>query len=242
MKIGQKVTALVLLSLFSLPASWAASNELVVVPAERDSLEQVSALERANMVVQDYQIGPHDLLEIEVFRVEEFSRTVRVNSRGSISLPLLGSIEAAGKSSHELENFIAKKLQDNFLQEPHVSVFIKEYASQKVTLEGEVQKPGLYALTGRTTVLQAIAMAEGLTELAKQDDIQLFRPDASGKITSYSLDIEAIRNGEAHDPLVFGNDILVVHKAGARAFVKAVADTLRGFITLGIPLNTVIPD
>lgn len=241
MKIMLKLISLfVVLSIPSV--ALCASKELVVVPADESELSDVSSLERAKLVVQDYSIGPHDLLEVEVFRVEEFSRTVRVNSRGSISLPLLGSIQAAGKSSQELENQIAKKLQENFLQEPHVSVFIKEYASQKVTLEGEVQKPGLYALTGRTTVLQAIAMGEGLTDLANLDNIQLFRPDKNGKITSYILDVDAIRNGEAHDPLVFGNDIIVIHKAGARAFVKAFTDTLRGFITFGIPMNTLFAD
>jgi len=238
MRIRKNFMYTTLLIMFVPALLWAAPKELVVVPADEAQLSNVSTLERANAVVQEYTIGPHDLLEVEVFRVEEFTRVVRVNSRGSISLPLLGSIEAAGKSSEELENIIALKLQDNFLQEPHVSVFIKEYASQKVTLEGEVQKPGLYALSGRTTVLQAIAMAEGLTDLASVSDIQLFRPGTSGKITSYTLDVEAIRNGEAHDPLVFGNDILVIHKAGARAFVKAFTDTLRGFITFGIPLNS----
>lgn len=210
-----------------------ANEELAVIPADPSSLLSVSPQERASAAIQDYQIGPHDLLEIEVFRVEDFKRKVRVNSRGNISLPLIGNVEAAGKTSQQLEVFIAEKLQENYLQEPHVSVFIEEYASQKVTLEGEVQKPGLYALNGRTTVLQAIAMAEGLTNLANTSRVQLFRPDGQGRISSYMLDIDAIRNGESHDPLVFGNDIVVVHKAGAKAFAKDVTDMLRGFITFG---------
>lgn len=218
---------------FVLPVRLAAANELIVTPADPEQLLSVSPLERATAAIQEYQIGPHDLLEIEVFRVEDFKRTVRVNSRGIISLPLIGNVPASGKTSQQLELDIARKLQESYLQEPHVSVFIAEYASQKVTVEGEVQKPGLYPLSGRTTMLQAIAMAEGLTNLANTSRVQLFRPDGEGRITSYMLDIDAIRKGKNHDPLVFGNDIVVVHRAGAKAFAKDLTDMLRGFFTFG---------
>ncbi|MDH5545923.1 MAG: polysaccharide export protein [Gammaproteobacteria bacterium] len=226
---------LVITILVFFPFESMAQQELDIIAADPHSLEYGDPSTRPEAGTHEYRIGPHDLLEVDVFRVEEFTRVVRVNSRGSISLPLIGSVVAHGKTSEELEQIIAKSLQLSFLQEPHVSVFVKEYASQKVTLEGEVKKPGLYALTGRTTVLQAIAMAEGLTDLADIGGVQLFRPNRDGRMLSYVLDVKAIRNGETRDPLVFGNDILVVHRATFRSFTKALTDTLRGFVTFGRP-------
>src|SRR5688572_6307328 len=81
----------------------------------------------SNAVLDEYQIGAHDLIELSVFQVAELSRTVRVNSRGQVSLPLIGAIDAAGLTAHELELAIAKKLADVYLQDPQVTVFIKEF-------------------------------------------------------------------------------------------------------------------
>ena len=199
------------------------------------SLEHPDSLLTNSWMDSDYRIGPHDLLEIEVFRVDEFSRTVRVNSRGNITLPLLGVISVVNKSSQELELNIADKLTQQFLQEPHVSVFIKEYASQRITVEGEVRKPGIFALTGRTTLLQAVALAEGLTDIADLEDVQLFRKLENGQTKSFVLDIGEIRTGEAKDPIVLGNDIIIVHRATVLSFIKRLTDSLRGFITFGRP-------
>lgn len=197
-----------------------------------------TALEyRANVAQDDYRIGAHDLLEIEVFRVDDFSRSVRVNSTGDITLPLIGKIHAAGMSSQELEAALSEKLNEEYLQNPHVSVFIKEYSSQRVTVEGAVKKPGIFALTGRTTLLQSIAMAEGLTDLADADKIQLFRTASDGKSYVYEVDLKAIRDGEAGDPIVAGDDVIVVPKATIRSAIKSITDTLRGFVYLGrIPI------
>ena len=127
--------------------------------------------------IDDYQIGAHDLLDISVFQVPDLSRTVRVNSRGLISLPLIGSVQAGGLTSDQLETTIARKLSENYLQDPQVSVFIKEYISQRVTIEGSVQKAGVYQLTGPTTLLQAIAMASGVDQLADENAVTVFRDE-----------------------------------------------------------------
>ena len=181
----------------------------------------------------EYHIGPRDLLDIEVFRLDEFSRKVRVNSRGQISLPLIGRIQAAGLTSHQLEAIIAEKLQENYLRDPYVSVFIEEYTSQRVTVEGAVIKPGIYSLKGRTTLLQALAMAEGLDGIADKDDIQVFRTFDDGTKQAYSYDVNAIRRGKAEDPLVHGDDVIVVERSGPLSFIRGVSSTLRGFIGFG---------
>lgn len=217
-----------------------ACDQLIYAAAAAPQLDKVTLVQEhpddllsTNGMDTDYRIGPHDLLEIEVFRVEEFSRTVRVNSRGSITLPLLGVIKVKNLSSQELELNIAERLAQEFLQQPHVSVFIKEYASQRITVEGEVKKPGIFALTGRTTLLQAIALAEGLTDLADLDEVQLFRKLESGDTNSYILDIGNIRTGEIKDPIVVGNDIIVVHRATVLSFIKRLTESLRGFVAVG---------
>src|SRR5690606_32406111 len=111
-----------------------------------------------------YRIGAQDLLEVSVFGVKDLKQEVRVNSNGQISLPLIGGVMAGGKTIPELEQHIATKLQDGYLQNPQVSVFVKEFTSQQVTVSGTVKKPGIYPLTGKTSLLQALAMAEGLTD------------------------------------------------------------------------------
>ena len=200
-----------------------------------------TSLERAGdadeKLDDEYKIGAQDLLGVEVFQVEDFSLTVRVNRHGLISLPLVGKIKATGLTSDQLQKRIASRLSDIYLQNPHVTVFIKEYTSQRVTVEGSVNKPGIFPITGRTTLLQVIATAEGMTNLANQGEVQLYRAIDGGKKQSYIFDIESIRNGNSEDPLVRGNDIIVVQKSAPRSLIKSITDTLRGFIYFGNPTN-----
>lgn len=182
---------------------------------------------------REYLMGPHDLLEITVFQVEDLSRTVRVNARGSFSLPMVGQVDAAGRTASEVEAMISDKLRECCLQEPQVTIFIKEFVSQRVTVEGEVAKPGVYALTGRTTLLQALAMASGAGQLAELNEVRIFRTQPDGMKETLVFDIEAIRAGTQADPAIQGNDVVVVAKSGSLATIKSVTDTLRGFIGFG---------
>jgi polysaccharide export outer membrane protein len=111
---------------------------------------------------RDYKIGPEDLLEISVFEEEKLNKTVRVSSQGNISLPLLGTIRVKGLTANELEKEIRDLLGEKYLQDPHVSVFIKEYRSQRISVIGAVEKPGVFDVTGQKTVLDMLAMAGGL--------------------------------------------------------------------------------
>jgi polysaccharide export outer membrane protein len=165
--------------------------------------------------VSDYRIGPQDLIDISVFQVADLARTVRVNTAGQISLPLVGTIQAGGMTVQGLEVEIAKKLEEKFLQNPQVTVFIKEYASQRVTVEGAVIRPGIFPLTGRTSLLQCIAISGGLLPLADPKGVVIFR-QVGGKKMAAVFDIKAIRAGNAEDPLVYGDDIIVVDTSGSK--------------------------
>ncbi|MEN1959472.1 polysaccharide biosynthesis/export family protein [Luteimonas sp. MJ246] len=176
----------------------------------------------------DYRIGTSDLLKITVFGVQELERQARVNSNGQITLPLIGGVMAGGKTIPELEKELAEQYSDGFLQNPQVSVFVEEYTSQRVTVEGSVEKPGIYPLTGRITLLQAIAMAEGLDELADQRGVVLFR-QVNGERRAAAFDMSLVRSGEMQDPMVYGDDIIVVEKSGSKTVVREFLNRMSAF-------------
>jgi polysaccharide export outer membrane protein len=183
----------------------------------------------AYLGVSDYRIGPLDLIEVSVFQVPDLNRTVRVNTSGQISLPLIGMVRAGGKTITELEADIGAKLSAQYLQSPQVSVFVKEFSSQRITVEGAVKQPGIYPITGRTSLLQVIAMARGFEELADQRTIIVFRTIEGRKMAAL-FDIRAIRAGQVEDPQIYGDDIVVVERSGVRSAYKGLIDGLRGLI------------
>jgi len=183
--------------------------------------------------MEEYTIGVHDLIEVSVFQVPELSRTLRVNASGLISMPMIGAVQAGGLTAQALEQSIAKKLSENLLQDPQVSVFIKEYVSQRVVIEGKVKKTGVYPITGRTTLLQALALAEGLDPLANENEVKIFRQHPDGRKEVMVFDLDQIRSGRVEDPPIKGNDVVVVEVAAGRAAVKTITDTIRGIFSFG---------
>jgi len=126
-----------------------------------------------------YVIGADDLLAINVWKEQEISRTVPVRSDGKISLPLVGELTAGGQTPLQLEQEIAKRLQ-SYISEPEVTVIVQDSKSRKINILGMVVRPGSYLLTGSTTVLDAIAMAGGFKDFAKQKSIYVLRQGDNG--------------------------------------------------------------
>lgn len=155
-----------------------------------------------------YRIGPHDVLEISVFRVPELSRAVQVGDTGTVGLPLVGEVQVAGRTAREFEADLARMLKERYLQNPQVTVFVKEFNSQRITIEGAVKKTGVYPLRGRTTLLQALSLAEGLDPSA-DNSIAVLRQTDKGR-TGARFDLSAIRAGTAEDPPVQAGDVIVV--------------------------------
>ena len=173
----------------------------------------------------DYKIGAQDLLEISVFQVADLSKTVRVNTSGDISLPLVGLIHAGGMTVQDVEGSIARKLTESYLQNPQVSVFVKEFSSQRVTLEGSIAKPGIFPLTGETTLLQTVAMGGGLNEMADPTGILVFRMiDGRKKVARF--DLKQIRQGNAEDPVILSDDIIVVSESGTKSMFSRLMKTM----------------
>ncbi|MBF8305385.1 MAG: hypothetical protein HW398_573 [Acidobacteria bacterium] len=113
---------------------------------------------------EDYRIGPEDLVEISVFEVPELSRTVRVSASGEVSLPLLGTLKVAELSPGQLEAVLTDRLRGTYLRDPQVSVFLKEYKSDPVSVVGAVKMPGLYQIQTRRSLIEVLAMAQGFSE------------------------------------------------------------------------------
>ena len=157
-----------------------------------------------------YRIGPSDKLAVTVFQVEDLSfEEIFVDASGKLQLPLLGSVQAAGLTPGELSIDLARRLGERYLRNPEVSVSVTEAASQKITVDGAVAKPGVYVMRGRTTLLQAVAMAEGGTQIADLKKVAVFRT-VEGRRMIAVFDLAAIRRGQAADPQVLGDDIVVV--------------------------------
>ncbi len=141
--------------------------------------------------VVEFKIGAKDLLEISVFGLEELNRTVRVSEEGKISLPLLGEIQVEGLTKTELEKKLSQLLEEKYLQDPQVTVFIKEYQSKRVFMLGAVEEPGPYELLGRQTLLHLISQAGGLTSDAG-DEIIIIRNLQDGTNTSFRIPIDSL--------------------------------------------------
>jgi polysaccharide export outer membrane protein len=147
--------------------------------------EQAAARE---YFIREYVIGPRDLLEIKVFELPEFDQTVRVSENGTITLPLIGNVEVWGLTKEKLEKKLASLL-DKYVKNAQVSVFIKEYQSSRVAIIGAVEKPGMYELVGRQTLLQMISQAGGFKETAA-NEIYVLRESEDGNTASIAIDLE----------------------------------------------------
>lgn len=168
----------------------------------------------------NYRISANDLLEIEVFGIDDLKRTVRVNTAGGITIPLVGMVQIGGLTATEAEALIAARYKDGYLQNPQISVFIKEFTTQRITIDGAVVKPGIYPLTGQITLLRALALAGGGAQLASLDDVLIFRSNGAGAQEVMKHDVKKIRNGELEDPMLKGDDLIVVNRNSTRELFK----------------------
>jgi polysaccharide export outer membrane protein len=154
----------------------------------------------------DLPVGTGDLLEISVFEVEELSKIrVRVPGRGVISLPLVGQIDAAGRTTAELEEEIRGRLQKKFMHEPQVSVFLQEHNSQRISVIGAVRKGGVFGITRPLRLADALALAEGLTDEADRQ-VYVIRRARMSAVTAAAATSGAARPAVASKGAGAGGD------------------------------------
>jgi polysaccharide biosynthesis/export protein len=142
-----------------------------------------------------YVIGSSDVLAITVWKEPEVSRSIPVRPDGRISLPLVGEIQAAGRTPVQLEQDIAAKLQA-YISKPDVTVIVEQINSEKFNILGRVAKPGSYLLSGTTTVLDAIALAGGFQDFAKQGGIYILRPNPQGGDSRLAFNYKQVIKGK----------------------------------------------
>jgi polysaccharide export outer membrane protein len=201
-----------------------------------EHVRQSTAREKPG-AMEEYRIGPEDLLEVSVFDAAELNRTTRVAAGGEISLPLLGTVWAAGLTPRELETVIEELLRRSFMKDPHVSVFVREMQSHSVSVFGAVKKPGVFQIRGAKTLVEMLSMAEGLAEDAGDTVLVVHRATstagapgavantaapghdpaaAAAGTTSQEINLKGLL--ESGDPrlnvLVYPGDVVKVERAG----------------------------
>ena len=199
----------------------------------------VSAEQLPQPMVADFQggtreqyVGPFDTLNVEVFGLPELSRDIVVGANGKISLPVAGTIDAAGQTTAQLTSTIAQRLRQGSVRDPQVIVNVKQMVSQVVVVEGEVRKPGVLPVLGRMTMLRAIAQAEGTNEFAKSEHVVVLRT-VNGQKMAALYNLAAIRKGAYGDPEIYPGDTVVVGEDASRRVLPVI---LQGATAVLAPL------
>ena len=172
-----------------------------------------------NAQTRPYLLGPLDKISIEVYGVSDLNRTVTVDAAGQISMPLAGTIRVAGLTPAQVEDEVEQRLRGRYIREPEVTVNLTEAVSQTVTVEGEVDEPGIYPILGRMTLLRAIARAKGTTEFSRLRHVVVLRT-VNGQRMAALFDLRAIQLGAYDDPEIYANDIVVVSEDRARRLFR----------------------
>jgi polysaccharide export outer membrane protein len=170
-------------------------------------------------------IGALDKVRINVFQVDSLSGEFRVDQTGMIDYPLLGNLQAQGRTTKELSHTIAAKLSERYLQAPNVQVAVIERAEQTITVDGSVKDPGVFKIKGPTTLLQAVAMAHGTAEDANTARVIVFRT-VRGERMAGAFDLRDIRRAKAENPPVYGNDIVIVDGNRAQRLFRDLMTSL----------------
>jgi polysaccharide biosynthesis/export protein len=189
------VLAIVTAIFFFAPSPLAAQ----LAPQDKDWNERISELSVLGRSIADYRLGPGDLIEINVFGVEEFNSQIRISATGEINLPYLGRLKVEGLSAAQLEERLKELLDGRYIKNPQLFVYIREYKAHEVFVLGAVNQPGQYQMTQRLTLIDIIAMAGGLDLLTADDFamVQRRNPETGGDQATVNQlpekDLEIIR-------------------------------------------------
>lgn len=171
-----------------------------------------AALRQNSRSKLDYKISAADLVSVTVYEVLEMNRKVRVNASGLIFLPLVGAVDVGGKSLGAAQGLIEKKLAA-YVVKPQVTLFIEEYGNRRISVMGEVQRPGSYPIPteSRMTILEAISTAGGFTPVAAQDQARVLRY-VNGASVKYTVDVRTLTRGghKEQDMILEPNDVVFI--------------------------------
>ncbi len=160
-------------------------------------------------VILEERLGPDDVFETRVFLESDLTGLYRIAADGMVDYPLVGRIKAAGLTISELQVEITTRLKDGFIKTPQVTVTVKEWNSRKVSVLGQVMKPGAVVYFSNMTIIDAIAAAGDFTPIAAKNKVTL-RRESKGSVVSRSYPVSDIRDGRAPNVAIYPGDVLVV--------------------------------
>ncbi|MER8956292.1 polysaccharide export protein [Mesorhizobium sp. M0833] len=184
-------------------------------------------------------LSPNDVLEVNVFQVDNLNRTVQVDAGGQISLPLIGTITASGKTVRQLEQEIETAYGAKYLQSPDVTVFVKESIGQRITVDGEVNRAGIYPVSSNSTLLDAIALAGNFSPIGDAKKVFIYRNIGSNTLVA-NYDVEAVRAGKVRNPRIYGGDKVVVFASKSKIAMSNLKDAL-GIASSAARLGVMVP-
>lgn len=174
---------------------------------------------------QEQPLAANDVLEVDVFQADSLDRTVQIDSTGRINLPLIGPVLAAGKSVRALEQEIEAAYGRNYLQNPDVTIFLKESFGQRVTIDGEVVKAGVYSVSSSSTLMETIALAGGFRPIADQSKVFVYRDVGDQKLVA-NYDVDQIRTGRRANPRIYGGDVIIVFTSQTKVAMQNLKEAL----------------
>ncbi|TNE34521.1 MAG: polysaccharide export protein [Alphaproteobacteria bacterium] len=178
---------------------------------------------------EHYILRSADVISIMVFREPDLSvDRMPVGADGMVALPLIGTIPAAGMTTAELTAEVTHQLDDSGLKRPKVSINVLEFGSHQVTVEGGVEKPGVYSFRPGAKLSSAIALASGPNRVAKLREVAIFRENAQG-LSVALFDYSAVRDGTMIDPVIEPGDRVVVGISGLSQFWQDLLKALPAF-------------
>jgi len=226
------------LLLLFLPAGCASPGMVTNGEVAVVSADAFPAPSRTDLIagVRPHLVGQGDSLAINVFGLPELSQQVRVDSSGNIAVPLAGSINVLGQEPEQIAHAVEARLRQNHVREPQVTVGIVDIVSQVVTVGGQVRRPGVYPVIGPSTLMRAIARAEGTTDFANTHHVVVFRT-VEGRQMAALYDLRAITLGAYEDPQIYSNDVVDVGESAARRLFPQIAQMAGLLVT---PLVTIL--
>jgi polysaccharide biosynthesis/export protein len=215
--------------LASCASNQAAKQRIATMPSELPS-NGTSAID------QQYLLGAQDKLAITVFNEPDLSfKDIPVDPNGFVTMPLIGQIRANGRSVQDVADEIQSKLNARYIRDARVSAYVSDFANYSFTIDGEVEKPGVYEIPGNLTLSQAVALGEGASEFAKLDEVIILR-NIDGQIFAARFDLADIYSGVATDPEIRRSDTIVVGFSAARKRFKDILQIAPGVAGIFVAL------
>ena len=199
-------------------------DQLTSAKGDADNALEVAELNKklyasftATPSYEDYVIGGGDLIQLSIFEAPDLNTETRVNARGGVTLPLLSTVQIAGLSIREAEQHVERLYREKYLQDPHITIFVKEQFGSKVTLMGALKKPGTFDFYARMNLMDVLAMAEGLSDTAGRM-VQIRRKgeaDTPPQALIIDLDQMVKEGREELNVAIKGGDVVYVPEAGS---------------------------